>query len=973
MKTRNKSRYSLHITISSLFVSLIIVFAILISWQNYRKTSEIIISTGNQVFDQINRELLLDLQGTRDSVTQAVDILALTPINSAGSLQERIQSLPILSIALRNEPQMSAIQVGYDNGDYFIIRPVNSEFVRDKFTAPLQSAFIVDHIDTDNQGRRQLLRLFFNQDLVEISRDKPVATQYDPRERPWYKLAQENSQVKATKPYLFYFFRKVGSTFTVETPVAGVVLAADILLDQLSQNLARFSLTPSTEVVLFGNDANALAYQDMERLIIREDNNQFKIAKLSQLGSEVLTFLSKDLKLENQSLNFSFHHQRWLGAVRKLKIAVGIDLYVLMVSPEKELLSKAISIRWQSVMITALILLATLPLVWLFARKISRPIRLLANEALLISHFNFSSPVNNPSMIREVDELSIAMKLMKDTISKFLSLINSLAGESNFASLLQRINLETMQISQADAAITYLLDDNGKTLHPSTLHDCQHGLMDVEEILSISLTDKNALAQAVTKNSSSLIPLNNNQPKQLQQLLKLLHAETGDMIAMPLRNREHDLIGILCLLYQHDDKDLLKNEQISFVQALSGFAAVSLESQRLLMMQKALLDSFIKLIAGAIDSKSPYTGGHCQRVPELTRLLAQAACDCKEPPFEQFQLNDKSWEALHIASWLHDCGKVTTPDYVVDKSTKLETIYDRLHEIRMRFEVLKRDAEIRYWQNIVAGEDQDDLKQNLSAEWRQLDQDFAFIAKCNEGGEFMLPENIVRLQKIAEYTWIRTLDDCIGLSWEEKQRKQKTPKKTLPTEEKILADKIDHLIEHDVNDQIPEDNPWGFHLQVPQYKYNRGELYNLQVSRGTLTKEERYKINDHIVQTIIMLEKLPYPKHLRDVPSIAGAHHEKMDGTGYPKQLTQQQMPLTARIMAIADIFEALTASDRPYKKANTLSESITIMATMSKQRHIDSDLFKLFLSSGAYLEYGKKYLQPEQIDNVDIAQYLTK
>ena len=250
MKAKNKSRYSLHITISSLFVSLIVVFGIVISWQNYKKTSEIIISAGNQVFDQINTELLLDLKGTSDSVTQAVDILALSPINHARSLPERIQSLPILSAALRNEPQMSAIQVGYSNGDYFIVRPVNSEFVRDKFSAPLQSAFIVDHIDTNDQGSRQLLRLFFSRELVEISRDQPVATQYDPRERPWYKLAQENTQPMATKPYLFYFFHKVGSTFTVETPQKGVVLAADILLDQLSQNLARYYLTPNTEIVL---------------------------------------------------------------------------------------------------------------------------------------------------------------------------------------------------------------------------------------------------------------------------------------------------------------------------------------------------------------------------------------------------------------------------------------------------------------------------------------------------------------------------------------------------------------------------------------------------------------------------------------------------------------------------------------------------------------------------------------------------
>jgi hypothetical protein len=308
---------------------------------------------------------------------------------------------------------------------------------------------------------------------------------------------------------------------------------------------------------------------------------------------------------------------------------------------------------------------------------------------------------------------------------------------------------------------------------------------------------------------------------------------------------------------------------------------------------------------------------------------------------------------------------------VVDKATKLETIYDRIHEIRTRFEVLKRDAEIHYQQQLAGGGDRSALQAAFEKELQQLDDDFAFVAECNQGGEFMAPEKAERLQRIAGYTWTRTLDDRLGVSWEELQRKEKTAAVPLPVQEKLLDNKEEHLIERSAVDRMPSDNPWGFRMDVPEHKYNRGELYNLEVSRGTLTNEERFKINDHIMQTIIMLEKLPYPRHLRDVPMIAGCHHETMDGNGYPKRLNREQMPLTARMMAIADIFEALTASDRPYKKAKTLSEAVRIMGFMKKDRHVDPELFELFLTSGVYREYGRKYLQAEQLDEVDVAAYL--
>ncbi|MCD6075521.1 MAG: hypothetical protein K0Q70_2404, partial [Rhodospirillales bacterium] len=213
----------------------------------------------------------------------------------------------------------------------------------------------------------------------------------------------------------------------------------------------------------------------------------------------------------------------------------------------------------------------------------------------------------------------------------------------------------------------------------------------------------------------------------------------------------------------------------------------------------------------------------------------------------------------------------------------------------------------------------------------------------------MAPEKVERLKKIAERTWTRTLSDRVGISYDEKKRKEIVPEATLPVVEKLLQDRPDHIFTREGHDLLPPDNKWGFKMKVPEHRFNQGEVYNLSIGRGTLTEEDRYKINDHIVQTIIMLEALPFPRHLRRVPEYAGGHHEKMDGTGYPRRLTKDQMSIPARIMAIADIFEALTAADRPYKAPKKLSESIKIMGFMVKDQHIDPDLFKLFLESGVY------------------------
>jgi len=962
----------LHVTISGIFIGLIIFLGILLTWNNYAKTSEVILASASELYDRIAQELFLDFVGTYKPVVDTVNLLALSPVIKADDLNGRLQSLDLITSVLRSQPQVTGIQAGYPDGDYFIVRQLLNSDIRERFQSPPDAAFMVDHIDVDESGKRSLTRLFFDDLLREMAILESLPTDYDPRERPWYGNAPEKGKPAVSDPYLFHFLGKAGLTVSKHSPRPGVVLASDVTLENMSASLKRHRITPSTEVLLINGEHEVLGYTEGVSLVRRGEGEAIRITRMDELGSEVLAHITANVELIPGIIEFRHTGREWMGSVQRVSRNDSLPLYAVIVSPVDELLAEAVAQGWRSVGMTAIIMLVAIPIVWFLSSRISQSLRRLAGEAGAISRFDFSAPVATRSHIREVDQLALSMDLMKSTINRFLVLINSLAGERDFKSLLVSITHETLEVSQADGVFSYLLDDDGRVFLPGTLHLRGEGCGDAQTLPALTLDDDHPLVQACAGSGATLLTLDDQQGGVSAELCRLLDVATVSLLALPLRNRHDELVGVLCLVYREGTLSGSAHErQIAFVEALSGFAAVSLESRHLLMMQQALLDAFIKLIAGAIDAKSPYTGGHCQRVPELTRMLAQAAHDSETEPFAGFVLDADDWEALEIASWLHDCGKVTTPEYVVDKSTKLETIYDRIHEIRTRFEVLKRDAEIRCLERILAGGDPDTLRGELAETLNGLDADFAFVADCNLGGEYMDPERVQRLEQIAGRTWQRTLSDRIGISWEERRRKADVAEVSLPVTETLLADRPEHLIERADADRMPADNPWNFRMDVPEHKYNRGELYNLSIAKGTLTAEERYQINHHIVQTIMMLEKLPYPKHLRSVPLLAGCHHETMDGKGYPRRLTRDEMPLVARMMAIADIFEALTASDRPYKQAKTLSEAVRILGFMQQDGHIDPDLFRLFLESGLYRRYGERFLAPEQLDEVDIHPYL--
>lgn len=381
--------------------------------------------------------------------------------------------------------------------------------------------------------------------------------------------------------------------------------------------------------------------------------------------------------------------------------------------------------------------------------------------------------------------------------------------------------------------------------------------------------------------------------------------------------------------------------------------------------ERDLIDSFIRIMAAAIDAKSRYTGEHCERVPQLAVMLAETIAEKGGGLADELNLRTESdWREFKIASWLHDCGKVTTPEYVVDKATKLETIYNRIHEIRTRFEVLYRDDIIEYYEKLSEHpEKRQELEAELIERRKQLYDDFDFIAKCNIGSEFMSDEDILRLNAIAQRTWTRYFCDRKGLSIAEEMRLKDVEQFPVPAEEKLLTDRKDHLIPRETGIDKDDYESFGFKVTVPEYAYNNGELYNLSVRRGTLTEEERYKINEHIIMTIKMLSGIKLPGELQRVPEYAGGHHETMTGKGYPRGLTSEEIPVAAKIIAVADIFEALTASDRPYKRAKTLSESLKIMEFMKKDGHIDKDVYEIFIRERVYMRYAEKFLSKSQID----------
>jgi len=508
-----------------------------------------------------------------------------------------------------------------------------------------------------------------------------------------------------------------------------------------------------------------------------------------------------------------------------------------------------------------------------------------------------------------------------DELEHFVELGLGLAREQNKSVLLERILQSAMQLANADGGTIYEVTDE-QSLRFSTLinHSLKlhqggsSGVMSAFQDIPLFI-DGVANRQAVVSicaleqrtvhiediYQSPLI----NQQKAKEFDAKMAY-RTQSLLTVPLLDHQAQVTGVLQLVNSLSETGHIHGFSQAaqrYVQSLASIAAMVMTNRQLINDLQQLFEAVTKLIAKAIDEKSPYTGGHCKRVPAITMLLAEACANMAEGPLADFQMEAADVYELSVAAWMHDCGKIATPEYIMDKATKLHGLFDNIELVSARFEIVRRD--IQYDQTLS-----EDARQ---AALSQLEVDLHFLRHTNFGGEYMSWELQKRVREIA------------------------------------------------VNYQ--------FDMNAARHSVlTEQEVTNLCVERGTLNAAERTIVNRHIDITIEMLESLPFPKHLKNVPEFAGGHHEKMDGTGYPRKLKREQMSVQARIMAIADIFEALTANDRPYKKAKTLSESLRIMAVMARDQHIDADLFRVFVEQGVYLQFAEQFLAAEQIDEVDVA-----
>lgn len=945
------------VLIACVVVAAMLLLTALMAYQVGSSARQAIIDASDDSAQHISQLIGERVHRIVEPADATIRLLAFDPIAAAPTLPLRLRRLPVLANMLAQNPLLSAVFVGYPDGQFLLVRPVRSDALRERIGAPRDTAFLVQSMARE-RGANTMVGRWSHYDAALHLIDSSIRTdyRYDPRTRPWYVEAMEKNTQILTEPYVFFTTQEVGVTLSQPSEDGHAVIGLDVALSDLGREIGGLRLMPRTEIAVVNNSLRVLAYPDMSRVLLRDgaEPTGLRLGTLSDLGVASLEAIEALGLKEGQSRRLVANGEEWLAHVLPLESMRWRGLHILMAIPTSELLANVNSNLRRQVWLSLSLIGLMLPFGWLAGRRVGRSLTGLATQAQALARFDFRRPTHRVSPVREVRELGQVMDRMSDTIQEFLHITHHISAESRTDLMLSSVLYELVRATSCTGGAVYLVEPERAGLL-RTARYCE----DPEQ--QSRYPEHLGMAHFV----------NHAEPQVADQ-------HEDDSGAMPpqrvlrvqLRTRDGEPLGLLVLRHVADRSQDDAHFR-AFVEKLSGTLSVAIETRSLIEGQKKLLDGVIRLLADAIDAKSPYTGGHCERVPQLAESLMQRMCDTKEGPFAQVAMTENERYEFRLGAWLHDCGKVTSPEYIIDKATKLEALYNRIHEVRMRFEVLWRDAELDYWKQHVAGVDPVRLQRELLQRRERLQDDFAFVARSNVGGEFMADADRARLAVIGRQVWQRHFDDRLGLSKAEKARLETVPVRPTPANEPLLADRPEHIVPWGTRrPPVEPGNPanhWGFDMTLPPQEAHLGELHNLSIQRGTLTAEDRFKINDHIVQTIIMLSGLPFPPHLARVPSIAGSHHEKLDGTGYPRRLKAADLTLADRVMTLADIFEALTASDRPYKPPKTLSESLAIMAQMVRDRHIDADVFRFFLTSGVWREYADQFLPQAQHDGVDV------
>ncbi|RSD31507.1 HD domain-containing phosphohydrolase [Vibrio pectenicida] len=945
-----KRHYSLSIHITSLFLVLTTLVGVVLISISYYHSQELLAVSAKELSNENSRKLESTFKVRAAPILTTLDFMALSAvINEREPPIKAKRFLASANLIFERNQGLVALFYANEHGGFTMLRPLHDKPSRERFEAPPNASIMINF--TKAEGLNEFH--FFDYDYNRIGYKKTNDNEFDPRVRPWYINAESDGEIRLTEPYFFYFLKTNGVTLSRRSPDGQEVVAADFTLSSLSDQIADLSLSKTTQVALFDTQFRPLA-QHQTNIDLDQEKETVQQAIQDSLFEPILNRHSTQTLYEVIERD----GKSWSVTLTPVWLNEHVRLLLAEAIPQEELLGDLLSMRNRQISVAIAMLVISFMTVWLVATKLSTPLQNLVQLTDNIARFDFKKTRYPKSLIREVSNLTESIELMEHTLHDLLRLLRETASNKDFSVLGKTITHQSFLVTRAETIVLFSVQEKENSFDIVANHAIIPFKIDINEFLKDTAWLEKDLRQG------EIVHLNRSDNAFSRYIDNLYNS---DVYFFPLLNRESQLVGVLLLGYERAiTKE--QSDKHAFLKELLSFAEIAKENIHQMQQQKDMMNAFIELIASAIDTKSPYTGSHCQRVPELTQMLTNVAHKDKDY-FPQFAMTEDQWEELNLAAWLHDCGKVTTPEYVIDKATKLETIYDRIHEVRMRFELLKVQAEVDYWQGLHNGGDAASLKKTLQATQTSLDEEFHFIAECNIGSEQMDESAIDKLKQIAQRQWKRTLDDQAGVSWIEKQRAGE--KQPLPVLESILSDKKVHEIPWSKGESPQDVWTEKFVLEPGKLKYHRGELYNLSIRYGTLNDEERFMINDHIIQTLTMLGCLPYPEHLKNIPEIAGGHHERIDGQGYPRGLSENELSIPARVMAIADVFEALTSSDRPYKKAKNLSESLKIMTHMATSGHIDPKLYLLFLEHEIDQKYAEMFLDSSQIVPVAREDYI--
>ncbi len=872
MTNASLSRRPFYVHIATLFILLFSLLGGALIVLQFQQGMQQGLEHERQSFQQYREQLALAIKLNQRPARMSLNLLRSGQLSAMTGLETRLAFLPQLAEVLANSTSYGAIYAGYEDGDFFLVRKL-TERARGALEAPPPESRLL--VQSLHQGQGEFL--YFDQRLRLLERRPMPDYRFDPRDRGWYKEARWSTGIIVTHPYLFFTTREPGMTLAVESDDRRAVIGLDAGVEGLSSLIGELPLPGHSQLVLF-DEVGTLLATDPERLPSFEQLS--RLPMLSALNHPILTRLQQEMAARPALLHHpaeltlaTVQGQEWL--VNLSSLGEESPFYLALLVPTEVLTAPARQDALHNLAWALAGLLLLLPVIWLAARRTAAPLLVLTGEAERIQHFDFGESPGPDSAIREIDDLARAMSSMRLTLGNFMNMGRALAAEHRFDSLLSRILHETVAAAQAEGGCLFLAQESEM--------QAVHAIWQGQPLACEQVQWQAALLGGLYHTERLCLPLDEAAvgplPHRLGPLPRCLPT-AGRAPSQPPSGADRlpaadpaRLLGPRTGLAHQPHRGtgghlLLRHRK----PAPAGGAEATAGSlhrahRRCHRCQEPLHRRPLPAGAGTGQDADP----GCLRTADgaLCRFPAQRR-GVGGHPYRELAARLRQGHHPGVRGGQGD----QTRDHLRQDPRDPHPLRGAQAGCPHRG-ALRPAAAIR-----AAGRPQE----AVTPLWHTLDQEFAFVAECNLGGEWMAPEKLARLDTIASRTWLRTLDDRLGISQEERKRHQEAPS-PLPCRESLLADKAVHLIPRPEHDNLARHNPWGFKVRVPTHLYNRGERYNLAIGRGTLTEEERYKIDDHIIQTIRMLEKLPFPRHLRKVPEIAGGHHERMDGTGYPRQL----------------------------------------------------------------------------------------